>query len=65
MYKRLLRSVLAAAFTAVVAFGVLGGGGSGWVISAEATPPDSGWTSSPANVPPDSGWTSSSADISA
>ncbi len=52
MYKRLLRSVLAAAFSAVVAYGVLGGADSGWGFAPQATQSDSGWGGAPA----DSGW---------
>lgn len=55
MYKRLLRSVLAVAFSAAVALGALSGAGLG---ADTVGPPDSGWGSAPA----DSGWGSAPAD---
>jgi hypothetical protein len=70
MYKRLLRSVLAAAFSAVVAYGVLAGGtaapqptvlDSGW----GSAPVDSGWGSTVVADTPDSGWGSAPADTGA
>ncbi len=58
MYKRLLRSVLAVAFSAAVALGALSGAGLG---ATSAGPPDSGWGSAPVDsgwgsAPVDSGW---------
>jgi hypothetical protein len=67
MYKRLLRSALAVAFSAVVAFGTLSGVGliasdavtpldSGWGGVQAAGPADSGWGSTPLTSTSDSGW---------
>jgi hypothetical protein len=60
MRERMLRSVLAAVFSAPVAFGVLGATGfhltdfpadSGWdSVQAVAGPPDSGWDAPPAKA---------------
>lgn len=64
MHKRMLRSALAAAFSAAVAFGALGGLGatkgdvaqdSSW--STKAAPPgDSSWVIAASDVPGDSSW---------
>lgn len=64
MRERMLRSVLAAVFSATVAFGVTGfdladfPADSGWdTVEALAGPADSGWDSVQALAgPPDSGW---------
>lgn len=61
MYKRLLRSVLAAAFSAVVAYGVLGGADTDWGIAPETSTTESGWGGAQADsgwgyTPGDSGW---------
>ncbi|GGK97556.1 hypothetical protein GCM10010094_68060 [Streptomyces flaveus] len=72
MHKRMLRSALAAAFSAVVTLGAVGGlvgtqgdaplGDSTWRVSAAATaddPSDSTWVSPvPAANPGDSTWIS-------
>ena len=65
MHKRMLRSALAAAFSIVVAFGVLSGlagtkgdvaGDSSWATTAEAVPGDSSWVIVASDVPDDSSW---------
>ncbi len=63
MYKILLRSALAVAFSVAVAFGALGGSGvmdsppdTGWGNSQLAGPPDTGWGNVQAEGPSDTGW---------
>lgn len=65
MHKRMLRSVLVAAFSAVVAFGALGGlsatksdiaRDSSWSTTAAAVPGDSSWVIVASDVPGDSSW---------
>jgi hypothetical protein len=51
MYRRLLRSVLAAAFSVAVALGALSGAG---LMETESMPSDSGWGAQQV-VSPDSG----------
>lgn len=64
MHKRMLRSVLVAAFSAVVAFGALSGLSttksdiamdSSWSTTA-AVPADSSWVIVASDVPGDSSW---------
>lgn len=66
MYKILLRSALAVAFSVPLAFGVLGGASLGAGADKAAASSDSGWDIVHAAPPPmDSGWDSSSASASA
>lgn len=72
MHKRMLRSALVAAFSAVVAFGALGGlsatksdiaGDSSWSTTA-AVPGDSSWVIVASDVPGDSSWVAPADDSS-
>jgi len=65
MHKRMLRSALVAAFSAVVAFGALSGlagtksyvaGDSSWNTTAATPPGDSSWVIVASDVPEDSSW---------
>ncbi|MGC4947330.1 hypothetical protein ACLQ2N_14190 [Streptomyces sp. DT224] len=55
MYKRMLRSALAASFVAALGIGLLGGSGFGQVSTGTTSAADIGWTVSPAKS--DIGWT--------
>lgn len=55
MYKRMLRSALAASFVAALGIGLLGGSGFEQVSIGAASAGDIGWTVSPAKS--DIGWT--------
>ncbi|MFC8532618.1 hypothetical protein ACFUJY_01470 [Streptomyces sp. NPDC057249] len=55
MYKRMLRSALAASFVAALGIGLLGGSGFEQVSTSAASAADIGWTVSPAKS--DIGWT--------
>ncbi|MDJ0466782.1 hypothetical protein [Streptomyces sp. H27-C3] len=55
MYKRMLRSVLATAFVAALAYGTLGAGDISW--SSQAAPPgDISWNVEAASAPGDISW---------
>jgi hypothetical protein len=55
MYKRMLRSALAASFVAAMGFGLASGGDIGWSSEAAAAPGDIGWVA-PASGQGDIGW---------
>ena len=55
MYKRMLRSALAASFVAALGFGLLGGGDIGWSSEATDGPGDIGWVA-PVVAAGDIGW---------
>ncbi|MFE7625438.1 5'-nucleotidase [Streptomyces sp. SID4913] len=57
MYKRMLRSALAASFVAALGIGLLGGSGFGQGGDGAVAAGDIGWTVSPAKS--DIGWTAS------
>lgn len=66
MYKILLRSALAAAFSVPLAFGVLSGVGLSVGADSAAAASDSGWDIAHAAAPPmDSGWDSTPASVEA
>ncbi|OEJ25869.1 hypothetical protein AR457_16800 [Streptomyces agglomeratus] len=55
MYKRMLRSVLAATFVAALAYGALGGDDISWNTEASA-PGDISWGTEAASAPGDISW---------
>ncbi|MEU5718945.1 5'-nucleotidase [Streptomyces sp. NPDC020403] len=55
MYKRMLRSALAASFVAAMGFGLSSAGDIGWSSEAAAAPGDIGWNVQAA-APKDIGW---------
>ncbi|WLQ34736.1 5'-nucleotidase [Streptomyces castrisilvae] len=59
MYKRMLRSALAASFVAALGIGLLGGSGFGQGGDGAVAAGDIGWTAPPAKS--DIGWTASPA----
>lgn len=66
MKKKMLRSVLAAVFSATVLFGAVSAADLGWgSAQAAATPGDLGWGSMHVAAPLDLGWGSTSASVSA
>ncbi|MEV0884874.1 hypothetical protein ACIOHB_24960 [Streptomyces microflavus] len=56
MYKRMLRSALAASFVAALSLGALGSGDIAWGVKVTAAPGDIAWTA-PTAVPGDIAWT--------
>lgn len=55
MYKRMLRSALAASFVAAMGLGLMAGGDIGWSSEAAAAQGDIGWVA-PATAQGDIGW---------
>ncbi|MGW8883067.1 hypothetical protein [Streptomyces sp. NPDC055749] len=55
MYKRMLRSALAASFVAALGLGLLSGGDIGWSSEAAVASGDIGWAA-PAVASGDIGW---------
>lgn len=56
MYKRMLRSALAASFVVAMGFGLAGGGDIAWSSEAASVPGDIAWSVEAAAVPGDIAW---------